>query len=108
MINEMIFSPLGIFVIFIAISFGLYALGAKMAPKSNDVGGKLTMYACGESLPEKKLASSAAAFFHVALFFTIMDVAALSLSTLPKEGGLMMGIIYIVAIGTAVFALITR
>ena len=108
MILQILFSPLGVFVIFLAVSFALYGLGAYMAPKSNPSVGKLSMYSCGEDLPERKLASSAAQFFHIALFFTIMDVAALSLSTLPAEGGLYLGLIYILAISTAVFALVTR
>jgi len=103
-----VFSPFGIFLIFLASVWGLYALSGLIAPKSEAEGGKLAMYACGEPLPEKQHVSSAAMFFHIALYFTIMDVAALTIATLPGDVSPFFGIFYIIGISTAISALILR
>ena len=103
-----VFSPLGIFIIFLALVWGLYAVSGLIAPKCEAEGKKLSMYSCGEPLPEGQHASSASMFFHIALYFTIMDVAALTIATLPKESSIFLGVFYIIGISIAVFALILR
>ena len=109
MINNTVFSPVGIFFIFLAVSFALYWLGSVIAPAYKKEGGKDQMYACGEDVKgDKKLYSTAAMFFHIALYFTIMDVAALMLATLPHGAPPVLGIFYLLGISTAVFALIIK
>ena len=71
------------FVLFTAIAGLLYLLGKRMAPKLNKAGGKLTTYACGEDIPGAKIQFGYRLFFFIALFFTIMHVAALMIATVP-------------------------
>ena len=71
------------FFLFLALASLLYLLGKRMAPKLNRVGGKLTTYACGEDIPGVKIQFGYRLFFFVALFFTIMHVAALMIATVP-------------------------
>lgn len=108
MIVNVIFSPLGVFIIFLCIAILLYLIGGMISPAFKIEGGKNKMYACGEDLPEKKHVPSAAMFFHIALYFTIMDVAALTVATLPHEVSPYLGIFYMIGISTAIFALILR
>jgi NADH:ubiquinone oxidoreductase subunit 3 (subunit A) len=108
MIADIIFSPLGIFMIFLCITISLYLIGAVISPPFKIDGGKEKMYACGEDLPEKKHVPSAAMFFHIALYFTIMDVAALTVATLPHGVSPYLGIFYMIGISGAVFALILK
>jgi NADH:ubiquinone oxidoreductase subunit 3 (subunit A) len=107
-INNIIFSPVGIFLIFLLLVGVIYWWSGRIAPKADPEGGKTNMYACGEALPEIKHSSSAAMFFHAALYFTIIDVAALTIATIPPGAGLLLGIFYITGISLAVLALVLR
>ena len=80
---DILLSPPIAFVLFLIAAALLFRLGRRMAPKSNAVGGKLTSYACGEDMPGQKIQFGYRLFFFVALFFTIMHVAALVIATVP-------------------------
>lgn len=108
MINNILFSPAGIFFIFLLVVGAMYWLSGKLAPKANPDGGKTNMYACGEDLPQLKHSSSAAMFFHVALYFTIIDVAALTIATVPSGGALPLALFYLAGISLAVLALVLK
>jgi NADH:ubiquinone oxidoreductase subunit 3 (subunit A) len=101
-------SPPVAFIIFILVGLGIYLFGRKIAPRFNPVGGKTTPYACGEDIPMKKMQVSYRLFFHIALFFTIMHVAALMLATLPAGLIGILGILYLVVIALAIFTLVLR
>ena len=101
-------SPPVAFLIFLAAALGLYALGSKMAPKLTKSGGKLTSYACGEDIPGVKIQFGYRQFYFIALFFTMMHVAALVISTIPGGKIVFFGIIYLVMISLSIAALITR
>ena len=105
---RILLSPPVAFVVFILVGLVLYLFGRRIAPRFNPVGGKATPYACGEDIPMRKIQVSYRLFFHIALFFTIMHVAALMIATLP--GGLigLLGILYLVVIALAIFALVLR
>jgi NADH-quinone oxidoreductase subunit A len=105
---DFITSPPVAFLIFVGLGFLLYALGSRMAPKLKKQGGKLTTYACGEDLPGVKLQFGYRLFFFIALFFTMMHVAALVIATLPSGKIVFFGIIYLVMIFLSIMALITR
>lgn len=96
------------FLVFLLVALGVYALGSKMAPKLNRTGGKLTTYACGENLPGMKVQFGYRIFFYIALFFTIMHVAALVIATMPAGKLAFFAIFYLLMIFIAVLALITR
>ena len=105
---EFLISPPVAFIVFLIIGFLLYALGSRLAPKLKKEGGKLTTYACGEDLPGVKLQFGYRLFFFIALFFTMMHVAALVIATLPGGKIVFFGIIYLVMIFFSIMALITR
>ena len=101
-------SPPVAFVIFLGFAFLLYGLGKKMGPKLNKVGGKLATYACGENIPGAKVQFGYRLFFFIALFFTMMHVAALVIATVPSGKIVFFAIMYLAMIFLSVMALITR
>jgi NADH-quinone oxidoreductase subunit A len=105
---DFLISPPVAFVLFLAVAWLLVVLGRRMAPKLNKVGGKLTSYACGEDMPGAKIQFGYRLFFFVALFFTIMHVAALVLATVPSGKIALFAIPYLAVIFLSVMALVTR
>jgi NADH-quinone oxidoreductase subunit A len=99
--------PVAFFLILIAAIL-LYLLGKRMAPKPNNTGGKLTSYACGEDMPGTKVQFGYRLFFFVALFFTIMHVAALVIATVPAGKIALFAVLYLAVVFLSVLALITR
>ncbi len=81
---EILLAPPLAFLVFLAIFYLIYFLAGRMAPKLSAVGGKLKSYACGEDIPGSKLQFGYRLFFFIALFFTMMHVAALVVATLPS------------------------
>ncbi len=79
-----------------------------MAPKLTNTGGKLTSYACGEDMPGTKIQFGYRLFFFVALFFTIMHVAALVIATVPAGKIALFAVLYLAVVFLSVLALITR
>jgi NADH-quinone oxidoreductase subunit A len=105
---DILISPPVAFVLFLAAALLLYRLGRRMAPKMNKVGGKLTSYACGEDMPGTKIQFGYRMFFFVALFFTIMHVAALVLATVPAGKIVLFAALYLAVIFLSIMALVTR
>jgi len=106
-LDFLISPPVG-FLAFLAMGFLLYYLGSRLAPKLKKEGGKLATYACGEDMPGVKLQFGYRLFFFIALFFTMMHVAALVIATIPGGKIVFFGIIYLVMISLSIAALITR
>jgi NADH-quinone oxidoreductase subunit A len=105
---EILLAPPLAFLVFLAIFTVVYLLAGRMAPKLTAVGGKLKSYACGEDVPGAKLQFGYRLFFFIALFFTMMHVAALVVATLPTGPIAYLGLFYLGMIFLAVLALITR
>jgi len=105
---EALLSPPVAFLLMLGGAGLLYLLGRAMAPKLNKAGGKLTTYACGEDIPGTKVQFGYRLFFFVALFFTIMHVAALVIATAPAGKVLLLAGFYLVVIFLAIMALVTR
>ena len=105
---EFLLSPPVAFFFFLAFAFLLYALGRKMAPGLKPSKGKLSTYACGEDIPGVKVQFGFRLFYTFALFFTIMHVAALGISSVPVGKKGFFAIIYLATIFLAILALITR
>ena len=101
-------SPPVAFFVFLGFGGLLYALGKKMAPKPRNVGGKLETYACGENLPGFKIQFGYRLFFFIALFFTMMHVAALVIATAPSGKIVFFAIVYLAMIFLSIMALVTR
>ncbi|MCJ7643740.1 MAG: hypothetical protein MUP28_04590 [Candidatus Aminicenantes bacterium] len=105
---EFLLSPPVAFLVFLGFAFLLYALGKRMAPKPRNVGGKLETYACGEHLPGFKIQFGYRLFFFIALFFTMMHVAALVIATVPSGKIVFFAVIYLAMIFLSIMALVTR
>ena len=105
---DILLSPPIAFIIFLALFYLLYGLGSLMAPKVNKAGGKLASYACGEDIPGQKVQFGYRLFFFIALFFTMMHVAALVVATVPAGPIVVFGMAYLGMIFLSVLALITR
>jgi hypothetical protein len=105
---DILLTPVLAFGIFLLLSLAIYWIGGRLAPKLRKVGGKLTMYACGEDLPGIKVQWGYRLFFFIALFFTMMHVASLVVATIPSGPIVFFGIFYIAMIFLSVLALITR
>lgn len=105
---EIILSPPLAFLVFLAVFYALYFLAGRLAPKLNPAGGKLKSYACGEDIPGAKVQFGYRLFFFIALFFTMMHVAALVVATLPSGPVAYFGIFYLGMIFLSIAALVTR
>ncbi len=97
--NVVILSPPIVFMIILAVSFLLSFGFSKLSFKGHnaDSKGKLEQYACGEDIPSKPVKPDYSQFFPFAIFFTIMHVVALVLTTLPEDfsSGYILAAIYI-------------
>ena len=105
---DILLSPPLAFLIFLGLCYLLYIVAGRLAPKVKKVGGKLTTYACGEDIPGYKVQYGYRLFFFIALFFTMMHVAALVVATLPAGPMAFFGVFYLGMIFLSVLALITR
>lgn len=105
---DFLISPPVAFVLFLGVAALVYLLGKRMAPKLNRTGGKLTSYACGEDIPGTKVQFGYRLFFFIALFFTIMHVAALMIATVPAGKIVWFAVLYLAVIFLAIMALVTR
>jgi NADH-quinone oxidoreductase subunit A len=105
---DFLISPPVAFVLFLGVAGLVYLLGKRMAPKLDRTGGKLTSYACGEDIPGTKVQFGYRLFFFIALFFTIMHVAALMIATVPAGKIVWFAVLYLAVIFLAIMALVTR
>jgi NADH:ubiquinone oxidoreductase subunit 3 (subunit A) len=91
---------------FLALAYGLYRLGGKLAAPGEDHPGKRQPYACGEDLLPSRAQLTYHAFFRLALMFGVLHLATLVLSTLPLEVvSRRMAAAYLMGIGISVFVL---
>ena len=76
-LRDVLLSPPVAGCVFLALVYGLYRLGGRLAAKGEEHPGKHQPYACGEDLlpPEAQLAYHA--FFQLALMFALLHLATL-------------------------------
>lgn len=79
-------SPPVALAFFVALAYLIYRLGGRIAARSDEQPNKHQPYACGEDLEPPRVRLGYHTFFHLALLFGILHLAALVLSTLPAEG----------------------
>jgi NADH:ubiquinone oxidoreductase subunit 3 (subunit A) len=91
---------------YLALAYLLYRLGGWIGARGKDDPGKREPYACGEELPPPSAQLDYHSFFHLALMFGILHLAALVLSTLPPQtASHRLATVYLLGIGISVFAL---
>ncbi len=105
---KILLSPPVVFAVAFGVGLMLYWLGRAMAPKLNMTPGKGTPYACGEDAPMQKAQVGYRLFYSLAIFFTVMHVAALVVTTLPAGPIAVLGIVYLAVITLAIFALVSK
>ncbi len=112
MIEKILLSPPAALLLFLALSYGLYVLGGKIAAPGEEHEGKHLPYACGEDLLLPEIQLGYQAFFRLALFFGLLHLAALVVATLPPAAGISMShriaVAYLMGIGISVFVLTQR
>jgi NADH-quinone oxidoreductase subunit A len=105
MMPESVFSsPFAIYAVAFAIGCLMYLWSRTVAPVSPDTANKLMPYVGGEPM-ETQSFQPGYQFFYVALFFTLVHVAALVLATLPRNVLPWAAIGYLAIIGVAVMIL---
>ena len=104
--HDVFLSPPFALVVFMALAYGLYRLGGKIAARGKDDPGKHQPYACGEDLGLSQVKLTYHAFFKLALMFGILHLASLVIATLPAGGtSRRLATLYLVGIGISVLVL---
>lgn len=104
----LLFTPLFVFLIFLAISAMIYWFGGALSLKTKkQSAAKLSTYACGEEFEGGKVQQSFT-LFHVAFIFTIIHIAALIIATIPSGDNALFGLIFMASIAVSAIALITK
>jgi NADH-quinone oxidoreductase subunit A len=85
MIDKILLLPPIVFLILLVIGYVISLSLSGLAAKGHASAGKLEQYACGEDIPAQNLKPDYSQFFPFAIFFTIMHVVALILTTIPKD-----------------------
>lgn len=102
--SQVLYHPLTVFGICVLCGWLLYQFGRAICPATQAIGDKLKTYACGEEAPAKSF-PTAYHLFHAAFIFTLLDVLALVIGTMPRGVPLVLGIGYLVIGLTAIIIL---
>lgn len=104
--NDFWLSPPVAMVVFFALAYGLYLLGGVLGPEGTPSANKKLPYTGGEQplpLPE---VLTYHAYFRLALLFSILHVATLVLSTVPRQAAsYRLALVYLAGVGVSVFVL---
>lgn len=103
-IAELLASPILWFAAMILAGWLLYAWAARVAPTFRPVGEKAKAFTGGEPLPGQAYRPGYD-FFHVALFFTIMHIAALVVATAPAGIVPLAAVAYVAVIALSIYVL---
>ena len=97
-LTDIVLSPISIAVLALCAGYLLYAWSRTVAPRFVPTRNKVMPYVGGEAA-EAQVFQPGYAFFYVALFFTVVHVAALVLALAPPDAPLWgtMGYLAIVA-----------
>jgi hypothetical protein len=104
--QNILLNPPFAFGVFLALAYGLYRLGGRLAARGEDAPGKHQPYACGEDVGLSQVQLTYHAFFKVALMFGILHLATLVVATLPAGGSSRrLATLYLLGIGISVLVL---
>ena len=100
MANWLLVPPIA-FIVVLLLSMLLSKVSKALEFHDNSApGGKYKSYACGENVDSPRVQPGYEQFFPFAFFFTILHVAALTITTVPvgTAGTYTMAVIYIVGV----------
>lgn len=103
-VTDILTSPFVLFGIAIAVGYLMYFWSRTIAPASTVTVNKIMPYVGGEAA-EAQSYQPGYQFFYVALFFTLVHVAALVLATMPTGMLPWAAIAYLAVVGAAVMIL---
>jgi NADH:ubiquinone oxidoreductase subunit 3 (subunit A) len=105
--KDILLSPPFVMLVYVGVGYGLYRLGQAWAAQGEDHPGKEEPYACGEDLRPAPIKLAYHSFFRLALMFSVLHLATLTVSTLPGQGVFQsVGLIYLIGIAVSVLVLI--
>jgi len=105
--RDILLSPPVVMLVYLGIGFGIYLLSRAWAARGADHPGKHRPYACGEDLRMPPVKLGYHPFFRLALMFSVLHLAALTVSTLPGRGLFQpAGLVYLAGIAISVLVLI--
>lgn len=105
--KDILLSPPVVMLAYLGVVYGLYRLGRVWAARGEDRPGKEEPYACGEDLRPGLVKLSYHSFFRLALMFSVLHLATLTVSTLPGTRSFQpVGLIYLAGIAVSVLVLI--
>jgi NADH:ubiquinone oxidoreductase subunit 3 (subunit A) len=101
--QDLLLSPVGFFILAIAMGYLLYTWSRTVAPAFRPLAGKTMPYVGGEVM-EAQAYRPGYQFYYVALFFVVVHVAALVISTAPPDAPLWgtLGFLALVAVAVMV------
>jgi NADH-quinone oxidoreductase subunit A len=102
---NLLLSPPIVFSLFMLVGLGIYALGKTIAPPFKKTPLKEEAYACGEDVQNQRAPFSYQDFFRIALFYTIMEVGALIIATIPSTSDALWSLVYLFVISISVATL---
>ncbi len=101
---ELLRSPLLWFATMVLAAWLLYWWAARVAPPFRPTPRKVGAYVGGESVAAQAY-TPGYQFFHIALFFTLVHVAALVVATVPRDAFPWAALLYLGIVGLAVAVL---
>ncbi len=104
---DILLAPFVVFASALAVAGLLYLWGRALAPPRAPGGHKQEMYTGGEA-PRGGNVTPSYAFFHAALFFTVLHVAALFLVTAVGGPSVLLALLYLGVLAVALAALVRR
>ena len=105
--QAILLSPPVALILFLGLAYGLYRLGGRVAAAGEESTERRKPYTGGEDVPPPERRLSYHAFFRLALMFSVLHLATLTVSTLPGTNSFQpIGLIYLVGIAISVLVLV--
>jgi len=101
---DILASPIVWFVGMVLVGWLMYLWASRVAPVFRPEGSKTKAYTGGEDIPGQAY-QPGYQFFHVALFFTLMHVAAIVVATAPRGVVPWAAILYLAVISLSLVVL---
>lgn len=103
------FTPLILFIIFLALGVIFLIIGSRISEKGEDVPAKYIHYSCGEEMELPSLILNYRSFFRLALLFCVIHIVVLVISTIPSSAEpQLIPIVYIFAAGVSMLILLEQ